>query len=326
MPAPATRSSLKSEYFFVVAFWYLMLTTAWTFVQAWIERRLAKSERGEELSFRERLQAAWNPTGAWLGFGRSPMSDAVMHAEDVHKSFGRLHVLKGVSLEMTKGETVCIIGPSGSGKTTFIRCINHLEKIDSGRIEVNGHLIGYRQRGDKLVEDSERNIARQRTEIGMVFQRFNLFPHKTALENVIEAPVHVLGTPKEQAVGLGKALLERVGLADKLDTYPGKLSGGQQQRVAIARALAMGPALMLFDEATSALDPETIGEVLSVMEELARAGTTMIVVTHEMGFARQAANRVVMMDDGQIIEEGTPEHFFEEPEHERTKQFLSKIL
>ena len=160
----------------------------------------------------------------------------------------------------------------------------------------------------------------------MVFQRFNLFPHKTALENVIEAPVHVLGTPKEQAVGLGKALLERVGLADKLDTYPGKLSGGQQQRVAIARALAMGPALMLFDEATSALDPETIGEVLSVMEELARAGTTMIVVTHEMGFARQAANRVVMMEDGQIIEEGTPEHFFEAPEHERTKQFLSKIL
>jgi polar amino acid transport system ATP-binding protein len=254
------------------------------------------------------------------------MSEAVMHAEDVHKSFGRLEVLKGVSLEMTKGETVCIIGPSGGGKTTFIRCINHLEKIDSGRIEVNGHLIGYRERNGRLVEDTERNIARQRTEIGMVFQRFNLFPHKTALENVIEAPVHVLGTPKEQAVGLGKALLERVGLADKVDTYPGKLSGGQQQRVAIARALAMGPALMLFDEATSALDPETIGEVLSVMEELARAGTTMIVVTHEMGFARQAANRVVMMDDGQIIEEGTPEHFFEEPEHERTKQFLSKIL
>ena len=192
-----------------------------------------------------------------------------MHAEDVHKRFGRLEVLKGVSLEVTKGETVCIIGPSGSGKTTFIRCINHLEKIDSGRIEVNGQLIGYRQRGDKLVEDSERNIARQRTQIGMVFQRFNLFPHKTALENVIEAPVHVLGTPKEQAVGLGKALLARVGLADKVDTYPGKLSGGQQQRVAIARALAMGPALMLFDEPTSALDPEMIGEVLSVMEELA---------------------------------------------------------
>jgi len=252
--------------------------------------------------------------------------DAIMHAENVHKRFGRLEVLKGVSLEVAKGETVCIIGPSGSGKTTFIRCINHLEKIDGGRIEVNGQLIGYRQKGDKLVEDSARNIARQRTQIGMVFQRFNLFPHKTALENVIEAPVHVLGEKKEQAVGLGTALLQRVGLGDKLDTYPGKLSGGQQQRVAIARALAMGPALMLFDEPTSALDPEVTGEVLSVMEELAHAGTTMIVVTHEMGFARKAADRVLMMDDGLIIEEGTPEHFFDEPTHERTKQFLSKIL
>jgi polar amino acid transport system ATP-binding protein len=254
------------------------------------------------------------------------MSEVVMHAEDVHKSFGRLEVLKGVSLEVEKGKTVCIIGPSGSGKTTFIRCINHLEKLDSGRIEVNGKLIGYRQRNGKLVEDSERNIARQRTQIGMVFQRFNLFPHKTALENVMEAPVHVLGQPKEQARNFARVLLGRVGLGDKLDTYPGKLSGGQQQRVAIARALAMGPSLMLFDEVTSALDPETIGEVLSVMEELARAGTTMIVVTHEMGFAREAADRVVMMDDGLIIEEGTPELFFQSPAHERTKQFLSKIL
>jgi polar amino acid transport system ATP-binding protein len=255
------------------------------------------------------------------------MTEVVMHAEDVHKRFGRLEVLKGVSLEVTKGETVCIIGPSGSGKTTFIRCINHLEKIDSGRIEVNGQLIGYRQRGDNLVEDSERNIARQRTQIGMVFQRFNLFPHKTALENVIEAPVHVLGTPKEQAVGLGKALLARVGLEDKVDTYPGKLSGGQQQRVAIARALAMGPSLMLFDEATSALDPETIGEVLDVMKGLTRdLGMTMIVVTHEMGFAREAGDRVVMMDDGKIIEEGTPQHFFDAPREPRTQQFLSKIL
>src|SRR5205085_317246 len=196
--------------------------------------------------------------------------------------------------------TVCIIGPSGSGKTTFIRCINHLEKIDSGRIEVNGHLIGYRQANGKLVEDSERSIARQRTEIGMVFQRFNLFPHKTALENVTEAPIHVLGTPKSQAVREAEWLLARVGLADKRDVYPGKLSGGQQQRVAIARALAMKPALMLFDEATSALDPEVIGEVLTVMEGLATDfQTTMIVVTHEMGFAREAADRVVMMDDGQ---------------------------
>ena len=253
-------------------------------------------------------------------------SDVVLRASDVHKRFGRLEVLKGVSLDVRKGETVCIIGPSGSGKTTFIRCINHLEKIDSGRIEVNGHLIGYRERNGKLVEDSERNIARQRTEIGMVFQRFNLFPHKTALENVTEAPIHVLGVPAEEAIPNARRLLTRVGLGDKCETYPGKLSGGQQQRVAIARALAMNPALMLFDEPTSALDPEVTGEVLSVMEELAHEGMTMIVVTHEMGFARKAADRVVMMDDGVIIEEGTPEHFFEAPEHERTKQFLSKIL
>ena len=249
-----------------------------------------------------------------------------MQAEDVHKRFGRLEVLKGVSLTVTQGETVCIIGPSGSGKTTFIRCINHLEKIDSGRIEVNGHLIGYREKKGKLVEDTERSVAKQRTEIGMVFQRFNLFPHKTALENVIEAPVHVRGVKQEQAVAEAERLLVRVGLADKKDVYPGKLSGGQQQRVAIARALAMRPALMLFDEPTSALDPEVTGEVLDVMAELAHEGMTMIVVTHEMGFARQAADRVVMMDDGVIVEEGTPEHFFEAPEHERTKQFLSKIL
>ena len=249
-----------------------------------------------------------------------------MRAEDVHKRFGRLEVLKGVSLDVTPRETVCIIGPSGSGKTTFIRCINHLEKIESGRITVNGQLIGYREKDGKLVEDSEKSIARQRTQIGMVFQRFNLFPHKTAMENVIEAPVHVLGTPAEEAKETALALLQRVGLADKCDTYPGKLSGGQQQRVAIARALAMKPALMLFDEPTSALDPEVTGEVLSVMEELAHEGMTMIVVTHEMGFARKAADRVVMMDDGVIVEEGPPEHFFEAPTHERTQLFLSRIL
>ena len=254
------------------------------------------------------------------------MTDVVMRAEDVHKRFGRLEVLKGVSLDVQQRETVCIIGPSGSGKTTFIRCINHLEKVDGGRITVNGQLIGYRQKGDKLVEDSEKSIARQRTQIGMVFQRFNLFPHKTALENVIEAPIEVLGQSRDQAAAEGIRLLTRVGLADKTDTYPGKLSGGQQQRVAIARSLAMKPALILFDEPTSALDPEVTGEVLSVMEELAHEGMTMIVVTHEMGFAREAADRVVMMDEGVIIEEGTPEHFFQAPEHERTKQFLSKIL
>ncbi len=250
----------------------------------------------------------------------------IMRAQDVRKSFGRLEVLKGVSLDVQAGETICIIGPSGSGKTTFIRCINHLEKIDSGRIEVNGHLIGYRVQGERLIEDSENNIAKQRCEIGMVFQRFNLFPHMTALENVIEAPIRVRKSPKTQAIQDGESLLARVGLADKRDVYPGKLSGGQQQRVAIARALAMKPALMLFDEPTSALDPETIGEVLEAMKELADAGMTMIVVTHEMGFAREAANRVVMMDDGCVIEVGTPEHFFTSPDHERTKQFLSKIL
>jgi polar amino acid transport system ATP-binding protein len=251
---------------------------------------------------------------------------AIVHAVDVRKRFGRLEVLKGVSLVVHRGEVVCIIGPSGSGKTTFARCINHLEKIDGGRIEVNGHLIGYRERNGKLVEDGERNIAKQRAEIGMVFQRFNLFPHKTALENVIEAPIRVRNIPEQRAVAAGEALLARVGLAEKRDVYPAKLSGGQQQRVAIARALAMNPALMLFDEPTSALDPETIGEVLDVMRQLAREGTTMVCVTHEMGFAREVADRVVMMDDGVILEEGTPEHFFTAPAHARTKQFLSKIL
>jgi polar amino acid transport system ATP-binding protein len=253
-------------------------------------------------------------------------AEVVVRAVDVHKRFGRLKVLKGVDLEVKRRETVCIIGPSGSGKSTFLRCINHLEKINSGRIEVNGHLIGYRERDGKLIEDSESSIARQRREIGMVFQRFNLFPHMTALGNIIEAPIRVRGIPEQEAIATGEELLERVGLAAKRDVYPGKLSGGQQQRVAIARALAMNPTLMLFDEATSALDPEVIGEVLEVMEELAREGMTMIVVTHEMGFARRAADRVAMMDDGRIIEEGPPEHFFDAPTQERTRQFLSMII
>ena len=256
-----------------------------------------------------------------------PPSDIVVDAEDVHKWFGRLHVLKGVSLNVKRQEVVVIIGASGSGKTTFIRCVNHLEKIQGGRIFVNGHLIGYREGpGGKLLEDKEGNIARQRQEIGMVFQRFNLFPHRTALENVIEAPIQVRGQDEEEARSVGLALLNRVGLGHKADVYPMQLSGGQQQRVAIARALAMKPALMLFDEPTSALDPEMIGEVLDVMKELAREGMTMIVVSHEMGFAREVADRILMMDDGQIIEEGTAEHFFTSPQHERTKSFLSKIL
>jgi len=250
----------------------------------------------------------------------------VVEATDVHKSFGRLHVLKGVSMTVRRQEVVVVIGASGSGKTTFIRCINHLERIQSGRIKVNGHLIGYREEGGTLVEDKEKNIALQRREIGMVFQRFNLFPHKTALENVIEAPIHVRGIPEKEAIETGRALLARVGLERKTESFPAQLSGGQQQRVAIARALAMKPALMLFDEPTSALDPEMIGEVLEVMKELAREGMTMIVVSHEMGFAREVADRVVMMDDGLILEEDTPERIFRSPQHERTKAFLSKIL
>jgi polar amino acid transport system ATP-binding protein len=221
---------------------------------------------------------------------------------------------------------VVVIGASGSGKTTFIRCINHLEKIQSGRIFVNGHLIGYREANGKLIEDKEKNIARQRQEIGMVFQRFNLFPHLTALQNITEAPIRVRGIKEEEARATGRALLERVGLAEKADAYPAQLSGGQQQRVAIARALAMKPALMLFDEPTSALDPEMIGEVLEVMKELAREGMTMIVVSHEMGFAREVADRVVFMDDGQIVETGVPDEVFSHPQHRRTQAFLSKIL
>ncbi len=261
-----------------------------------------------------------------IGGVPTPPTDMVVDATNVEKWFGKLHVLRDVSLTVKRQEVVVVLGPSGSGKTTFIRCVNHLEKIQSGRIFVNGHLIGYRDVNGKLVEDKEANIARQRQEIGMVFQRFNLFPHKTALENIIEAPIQVRGTPKDEAIEMGRALLTRVGLAAKEGSYPSQLSGGQQQRVAIARALAMKPALMLFDEPTSALDPEMIGEVLEVMKELAREGMTMIVVTHEMGFAKEVADRVVMMDDGVVVEEGTPEHFFSNPTHERTKSFLSKIL
>jgi polar amino acid transport system ATP-binding protein len=255
------------------------------------------------------------------------MSGPMVKAEAVRKRFGRLEVLKGVSLEVRAGEVVCMIGASGSGKSTFLRCINHLEKIDSGRLWVDGALVGYRQVGDKIYEQRDAEVCRDRSEIGMVFQRFNLFAHMTALQNVVEAPIRVRKVPKTQAVEQAKVLLDRVGLGDKLNGYPSQLSGGQQQRVAIARALAMKPKLMLFDEPTSALDPELVGEVLDVMKSLALDfQTTMIVVTHEMGFAREAADRVLMMDDGRIIEDGTPEHFFESPREERTKQFLSAIL
>jgi polar amino acid transport system ATP-binding protein len=252
-------------------------------------------------------------------------SNIIVKAEKVNKRFGSLHVLKDIDLEVRRNEVVVIIGPSGSGKSTFLRCINHLEKINSGHIYVNGHMIGYHDRSGKLVEDSERNIARQRAEIGMVFQRFNLFPHLTAIENITEAPVRVRKIPVEQARADAERLLARVGLVEKRSQYPNQLSGGQQQRVAIARALAMKPSLMLFDEPTSALDPEMIGEVLDVMKELAHE-MTMIVVSHEMGFARAAADRVVFVDQGQIVEEAAPEEFFRNPREERTRLFLSQIL
>jgi polar amino acid transport system ATP-binding protein len=247
-------------------------------------------------------------------------------AENVHKSFGRLEVLKGIDLEVARGEVCCLLGPSGSGKSTFLRCINHLEKINAGRLSVDGALVGYREHGGKLHELKERETARARSEIGMVFQRFNLFPHMTAVGNVAEAPVQVLGESKSGAIDKARALLDRVGLADKVDTYPAQLSGGQQQRVAIARALAMEPKLMLFDEPTSALDPELVGEVLDVMRGLADDGMTMVVVTHEMGFAREVADTVVFMDGGVVVEEGDPETVIDNPQEERTKAFLGKVL
>lgn len=249
----------------------------------------------------------------------------MVRAEKVVKRFGSLTVLNGVDLTVNRGQVVVVIGPSGSGKTTLLRCINHLEKIDGGRIYIEGELVGYRERNGKLVEDREANIARIRSQIGFVFQRFNLFPHKTALENVIEAPVHVLHQSREEVTARAMSLLAKVGLEEKADVYPHKLSGGQQQRVAIARALAMNPKLMLFDEATSALDPELVGEVLKVMKQLALEGMTMVVVTHEMGFARDVASDVVFMDKAVIVEEGTPEQIFDHPQHERTRNFLGMI-
>jgi polar amino acid transport system ATP-binding protein len=250
----------------------------------------------------------------------------MLKAEAVHKRFGRLEVLKGISLEVQPREVACQLGPSGSGKSTFLRCINHLEKIDAGRLWVDGELVGYRQSGNRLYELKESEVARERAEIGMVFQRFNLFPHMTALENVVEAPIRVRSTSRAEAVARAEELLERVGVADKLKTYPSQLSGGQQQRVAIARALAMQPKLMLFDEPTSALDPELVGEVLDVMRKLARDGMTMVVVTHEVGFAREVGDIVIFMDAGVVVEAGPPREVFDNPRHQRTRAFLSKVL
>jgi polar amino acid transport system ATP-binding protein len=250
----------------------------------------------------------------------------MVKAEQVCKSFGALHVLNGITLEVGTGQVLVMVGPSGSGKSTFLRCINHLEQVNAGRLYVDGDLIGYRDRGTKLHEMSPRDAAKQRRDIGMVFQHFNLFPHRTALENIIEAPLHVKRVKKGDAVARGKDLLDQVGLAEKADAYPAQLSGGQQQRVAIARALAMNPKLMLFDEPTSALDPELVGEVLEVMKKLAQEGMTMVVVTHEMGFAREVANELVFMDGGVVVESGPPREVLANPQHERTKAFLSKVL
>ena len=250
----------------------------------------------------------------------------IVEIENVHKYFGSLHVLKGVGMTVQRGEVIVLIGPSGSGKSTLLRCINHLEKIDEGRIRLNGHPMGYRETAGRPVELREREVAKQRQDVGMVFQQFNLFPHLTALENITAGPLHVLRQKKEDAERNARQLLEMVGLPNKADAYPGQLSGGQQQRIAIARALAMRPALMLFDEPTSALDPEMITEVLDVMLKLSEQGMTMIVVTHEMGFAKAAADRIIFMDEGRIMEEAAADRFFTAPQHERTRQFLGKIL
>ncbi|GAA4687602.1 amino acid ABC transporter ATP-binding protein [Pseudonocardia yuanmonensis] len=252
----------------------------------------------------------------------TPMVEAL----GIHKRFGATEVLRGVDLVVQPGEVSCVIGPSGSGKSTLLRCINHLERIDSGRLRVDGHLVGYRERNGRLYEMRESEVAHQRRDIGMVFQRFNLFPHKTAIENVMEAPVVVRRQDKAAARARAVELLDRVGLADRRDNYPSQLSGGQQQRVAIARALAMSPRLMLFDEPTSALDPELVGEVLDVMRGLAREGMTMVVVTHEMGFAREVGDSLVFMDEGVIVEQGAPREVLANPQHERTRSFLSKVL
>jgi len=252
--------------------------------------------------------------------------ELMVDARGVRKWFGSNEVLKSISLTIPRGEVLSLLGPSGSGKSTFLRCINHLESIDGGRIYVDGELIGYRQRGDKIHEMKPREIAKQRRKIGMVFQRFNLFPHMTALGNIIDAPMGVNGDSKVDATAHARELLELVGLADKADAYPAQLSGGQQQRVAIARALAMKPTLMLFDEPTSALDPELVGDVLDVMRNLAKSGMTMIVVTHEIGFSREVADRMVFMDDGLVIETGAPRDVLDNPQHPRTQAFLESVL
>jgi len=254
------------------------------------------------------------------------MIEPALRVDDVRKSYGHVEVLKGINMQVKPGEVACLVGPSGSGKSTFLRCINHLEKINSGRLYVHGDLVGYEEKKGRLYELSDREVCRKRAEIGMVFQSFNLFQHMSVLENIIEAPMRVLKISKEEAVNYARELLELVGLSGREESFPKQLSGGQQQRVAISRALAMKPKLMLFDEPTSALDPELVGEVLAAMQDLANSGITMIVVTHEMGFARKVADTVAFMDAGLIVESGPPDQLLDHPQHERTKSFFSKVL
>jgi polar amino acid transport system ATP-binding protein len=304
-----------------------------------MERRYARGAAGSAAGLRKRQlsppqEAGEEPAAALEGETHVlPMEkleasgQAMVHAEGVRKSFGKQAVLKGIDLDVQRGEVLCLIGPSGSGKTTFLRCINHLEKIDAGRLAVDGDYVGYRLRRDgRLSEIREADICRQRQHIGMVFQRFNLFPHMTALENIIEGPVGVLKQERRTAIREARLLLTRVGMSEKADEYPNALSGGQQQRVAIARALAMKPKLILFDEPTSALDPELVSEVLDVMRGLAQSGMTMVIVTHEIGFARDVADRIVFMDEGRIVEEGNPEQLLVDPRHERTRRFLASVV
>ncbi|KKO84145.1 amino acid ABC transporter ATP-binding protein [Corynebacterium otitidis] len=254
------------------------------------------------------------------------MTDLMIDAQQLGKSFGQLEVLRGIDLKVPRGSVTCLIGPSGSGKSTLLRCVNHLETVTAGRLYVDGELIGYREKDGVLYEISEKESARQRSGVGMVFQQFNLFPHRTVLQNVTEAPIHVKGVKPADAEATARRLLDEVGLGHKAEAYPSQLSGGQQQRVAIARAVAMEPKLMLFDEPTSALDPELVGEVLRVMKDLAKQGMTMLVVTHEMGFAREVADQIVFMADGVIVESGPPEQVIDNPRHERTRSFLSSLL
>ena len=321
----------------VACFWYILCTTVLTAVQSWMERRYARGAAGSAARIRKPWPASPDealpgeePAAALETRARAalaPSGPPMVRAEGVWKSYGKQAVLKGIDLEVRRGEVVCLIGPSGSGKTTFLRCINHLEKIDAGRLSMDGDYVGYRPRRDgRLVERREAEICRQRRHIGLVFQRFNLFPHMTALENIVEGPIGVLKQDRRAAMRQARLLLARVGMSEKADQYPNALSGGQQQRVAIARALAMNPKLILFDEPTSALDPELVGEVLDVMRKLAESGMTMVIVTHEIGFARDVADRIVFMDEGVIVEEGSPERLLADPRHERTRRFLSSVV